>query len=109
VSSIFYLVWIKIETGDAHKHLVNVVCFMKIGLVKAKLHSGPQIFTFHIYCSILARFYAMDLNIMLLDNHEFNEEGHRKGHTFIVSVNELHLQLYHHLPQHYCLGCGNIA
>lgn len=30
----FYLVWIKIETGDAHKHLVNVVCFVKIGLWK---------------------------------------------------------------------------
>jgi hypothetical protein len=41
VSGIFYLGWIKIETGDAHKHLVNVVCFMKIGLVKAELYSGP--------------------------------------------------------------------
>jgi hypothetical protein len=40
LSDILYLVWIEIETGDAHKHLVNV-CIMKIGLVKAKLPSGP--------------------------------------------------------------------
>jgi len=43
----------------------------------------------------------MDLSIMLLDFHEFNENVHRKGHTFIMSVNELHLHVYHHLLQHY--------
>jgi len=43
----------------------------------------------------------MDLNIMLLDFYEFNENVHRKGHTFIMSVNELHLHVYHHLLQHY--------
>jgi len=30
----------------------------------------------------------MDLNVMLLDIYEFNENGHRKGHTFVMSVNE---------------------
>jgi len=43
----------------------------------------------------------MDRNIMLLDSHEFNEKGHRKGHTFIMSVNDLHLHVYHHLLHHY--------
>lgn len=39
----------------------------------------------------------MGLNIMLLDIHEFNEKGHREGHTLIMTVNELYLRVYHHL------------
>jgi hypothetical protein len=97
----FFLGWIKIETGDAHKHLVNIVFFHENWLGE----SQTSLRTINLYLPHLLSNFGKILSdgseYNAMDNHEFNEKGHRKGHTFIMSVSDLHLHVYHHLLHHY--------